>query len=1026
MSPKQTVFDQEYQKLNLHQKEAVDTTEGPVIVIAGAGTGKTQTIALRIANILLTTQTNPANILCLTFTESGVDAMRKRLLTMIGPDAYKIRLHTFHSLSNSLVLQNPEAFGLHPASQAASDLDRADILQTCIQGLPDASKLKPWGDPLLYLYDVTSAIQSLKREGFTPSSFLNLLNQHQTALVKLQPFYQQLKTLRATKGKDVEITHHWQTLNLDPSLSPSLHALLQSQFNLQKNGFFAKPTDFKAALVNILEDLQDNLPKLLELQKIYLDYQKGLQAKFLYDYDDMILMLQHKLKSDPGYLLSLQEQIQYILVDEYQDTNSAQNEIIYSLASYFDQPNLFVVGDDDQSIFRFQGTSLENVYAFYLKYHPKVIALQHNYRSQAHVISSANQVIQNNLTRISNYLPDLDKSLLPATDIDPNPINVFSAPTPIQENYWIAQKIGELLQAKTKPSEIAILTRTNNQAQEICQFLDQQNLKYFLESGQDIFQDSLIQQLLILFSAILDSSPLLISRVLALPLCQVNSLALFRYNREKFETKKIKQILHRLALCQKDLVTSTAHGLFLKTLERFQILKYIQSLPNNYLNLTKLKTLSDEILNLSGSRTSQQVFALLAQMQSQQVSLSSFLPEEFKQDSLRIMTVHKAKGLEFEHVFLPSCNSKTWGNSGAHSKLKLPPGILPLATNSLTAADNHEDERRLFYVALTRAKNQVYLTYSQSTADGKPQQPSLYISEISPDLLDYQKSAVDHQTALTTFFTPNPKPNISDKFQVYLSDYLKNKYVLTATDLNSYLLCPFCFYQQKILRVPTEKSKHVLYGTAIHDTLSQYYKNVKQQPTLQNLLDFFRRSLHPHQFINQAEYQESLSRGEAALVAYYPHLQQEQFSEVLVEQNFNSPQLFFQKIPITGKIDKITLNPNQVTLTDFKTGNPDSKHKELNTNPENFGPYYRQLLFYWQLLKLSHKSNLIPTNLAIEFVELSTQKKQFISKNFVPNPEHLKVLQQEIQDIYQKIIALDFFTIGDSCPDPHHLHLLFK
>ncbi|MGH9857805.1 MAG: UvrD-helicase domain-containing protein, partial [Acidobacteriota bacterium] len=228
----QVTFKKLYAQLNPQQQVAVDTIEGPVMVVAGPGTGKTQTLAMRIANILLQTQMDPWNILCLTFTESGVVAMRERLRRIIGPPAYYVRIHTFHSFCNDIIQEHPNLFARSRQWQALSDVERVELMQELIDRLPGTSPLKPFGNPYLYLKDVISNIQALKQEDITPEQFGSVLRAIETFLQKSQDATAAFFALKPSERSEASCR--------------KIHT------TLQKTG---KEASLPASIVNILESM---------------------------------------------------------------------------------------------------------------------------------------------------------------------------------------------------------------------------------------------------------------------------------------------------------------------------------------------------------------------------------------------------------------------------------------------------------------------------------------------------------------------------------------------------------------------------------------------------------------------------------------------------------------------------------------------------------------------------------------------------------------------------------------------------
>jgi DNA helicase-2/ATP-dependent DNA helicase PcrA len=357
-------FDELYKKLNLRQREAVDAIEGPVMVVAGPGTGKTQILTLRIANILKKTDTPPDAILALTFTEAGVAAMRKRLVEIIGSSAYRVGIFTFHSFCNDIIKRFPEQFPRIIGSINISDIDKISVIKELLDNgaalrghdadlrgkkfkTPkiDLKILRPYGDTFYYLHPVRQKISELKRENISPD--------------------------------DLELKI--KKLKLEIEAIPDLH---------HEKGAY------KGKIKGKYESTLKNIEKLKELLKLYRAYEKVLEERKLYDYEDMILEVIRALEEDEAFRLQVQEEYQYVLADEHQDANNAQNRVLELLTSFHQNPNLFIVGDEKQAIFRFQGASLEN-FQFFQKKFPKarMIILEDNYRSTQTILDAAHSLL---------------------------------------------------------------------------------------------------------------------------------------------------------------------------------------------------------------------------------------------------------------------------------------------------------------------------------------------------------------------------------------------------------------------------------------------------------------------------------------------------------------------------------------------------------------------------------------------------------------------------------------------------------
>ncbi|MCX6726760.1 MAG: ATP-dependent DNA helicase [Candidatus Shapirobacteria bacterium] len=1017
-----TDFISEYKKLNPEQKLAVDTIDGPVMVIAGAGTGKTQTIALRIGKILTDTQTNPSNILCLTFTENAALNMRQRLLSLIGPASYGVRICTFHAFCNGIIKDNPQYFLFSKKeSIPLNDVKQIQITRQLIDDLPGSSPLKNLNFSYFYQKDIIRSLTSLKKENITPDKFSGLIDLAVGFVKQATPVLEKLSAIRATPKAEVEV------VNLIYQLSQVANPLYQSRLDLFLKLFQSGASTLSVLKKNVIDFVTKtslNLPKLKDLLTIYRGYQQALIDQNLYDYDDMILWVINAFKTNPELLSQYQEQYQYILVDEFQDTNSSQYEIINSLIKDQELPNIFVVGDDDQSIYRFQGASVENVYSFYKQFETdlKIIVLKNNYRSHKLILDTSNQVISHNLNRITHYIDNLDKSLTTVSTFDPDPINLFTANSTLEESHHVAATIRKLIDTGTKPPEIAVLYRNNADITDLLPHLQRQKIKYLLSDAINILDTLEIQQLLTLFRYIFDPDNTgLYAQVLSFKFININSLTLYKIFHHQINPDKLKSIrkFHKnLAYVSKIINNSPADEVFNEIIRRFGYLDYILA-HSRFDVLKQLNALYSHLKSALQIEkiTLAQWMANLSILIEDGLNLNS-LPLLADQDvSIRLMTVHKAKGLEFEHVFLYKVLSGKWDSSTSRSLIKLPFGIVKTDLTALTADADLEEDRRLFYVALTRAKNQIYLSYSRFHDSGRQQLPSVFINEINPELIEEIKSTSDSETtALSSFFSSKLPQIASVNLKSYLNNYLTTQYRFNITHLNSYLRCPLCFFFKTILRLPQAKTKSLSFGTSVHGALAYLYQYHAPE---NKFLEIFARNLQ-RENLTPRDLSDLLEAGKIILSEYYSHYQTEFNSKCLIEKDFKNYNVRLDGIPLTGKIDKMEiLAKNFINVVDYKTGKPDSKYQELSPD----GDYFRQLVFYKILCSHAHGFEYKVKSGTIDFIQPNA-KGQYVRKNFDITIDAETKLTAQIKDIYKKILHLDFAPAAD-CPDPDHLHYLF-
>lgn len=1008
-------FDAAFAKLNEEQKAAATHIDGPMMVLAGPGTGKTQIIALRIANILKETQLEPHNILCLTFTESGVAAMRRRLMEFIGTAAYTVRVCTFHAFCNDIIKENPEKFLFSRELEPLADIERVQLFRRLLDELPDGSPLKPFADPYFYQRDLIKTLQDLKREDLSPDALEALLVSIEKTLAQHEASIENFIAIHGGSLKAEEV------YAMQSELEGTFIAGAFTGLDLEdkKSRTLAK-NNVKAVYL----DAKSQLPKQKALTAFYRRYQSELKAKGRYDYEDMILFSVEKLKSDKELLARLQEQYQYILVDEYQDTNGAQNEVVRLIGSYFENPNIFVVGDDKQSIYRFQGASLENMLEFYRAYKGSIelVTLQSNYRSQQTILDAAGSLIRNNEQGLENLIPELKQNLTSATTHASEKLRVAELESPNTERYFLAKEVQALIDLGSDPSAIAILYRNNRDSEELAELFLRLKIPFHLYSGKNILDDKEILKLIGLFEWLADPvHDRQLFFILNNDFLHFDSLEVLKLTRRAADQKTglweqletASQPLQDFRKKTADWLSASVNKTFVEFFE--QVLNesgYLENLlkkPDHLEQLNRLNTFFDQVKrwNKLNSNFHLKDFIEFVNLHRENQIAISEAELSTQKKAVALMTAHRSKGLEFDHVFLMQCVDKHWGNNPSRAKLKLPAGLLK--TLDALHKEKNEDERRLFYVALTRAKKTVTLSYAKISETGREEMPSLFLAELDPattQSLDTGRFEAQPEDRLQANFYPIVKEASAEE-EAFVKGLLQN-YTMSVTHLNNYLKCPRLFYYNNLLRVPRAKTKPEAYGTAIHESLKDLLTALGDNPTPDKelLLASFERHLK-REILMDRDQRSVLTYGRETLENYFDHYQNEFNSKVLLEYDFSSHNVHVDGVPITGKLDKIQiLDEIQkiVHTVDYKTGNPDSKSPELGAD----GSYRRQIIFYQLLCDNSTQFPYKMVSGEIDFIQKSTKENTFVRRRFEVTPEERQTLTATIKDVYADILNLKF------------------
>lgn len=986
-------FTSSYNHLNAEQKQAVDLLDGPVMVIAGPGTGKTQILATRIANILLKTDTNPSSILALTFTESGASAMKKRLISLIGETAYSVNIQTFHSFCSEVIATHPQFFSLAIDAQPLTDLDRFQFFEELILE-SNFENIKPVNAPLLYLRAALSNIQNLKREGISPEKFAKILEQEQQFLESDQEKLR--KTERAKREK--------------------------------------------------------NLLKNQELLQLYIKYQQKLVEQKRFDFEDMISLTVEAFQKEELLLLEYQERLQYFLIDEYQDTNSAQNQVIQLLASYWgDEANVFVVGDPNQSIYRFQGASLENTFSFLTTYqNATVITLQQNYRSTQLILDAAKELI-NHQSAQENLPVKIAQQLVSQTK-QSSQIELYEAPSSTLEHVFIAQKIQELVKSGIPAEEIAIIYRNNSESNPIADVLNRFGIRYDIEGGSDVLKHPTITQLLTFFGVMKDirvtGEDVNLFTLLNYQWLNFHSLVVLKSVRfanekriplysfltnptltkeftdqlsesEQAGAQKIIEFTHKLAYWSGLDAQVTFPVLFETVINESGFLSHLLDKPNSIEQLNLINTLFTEIKRLmqNDHRLNLEKFM---QIIATMIEHTLHLPEadlNIRRNAVRLTTAHKSKGQEWQVVFITGLVDKRWGNTVKRDLIPLPENILTFSKGS---DDQNEDERRLMYVALTRAKKQIFLSLAQTVQSGSSSRettPSLFLQELPKEFIKKDEefnASQDVQKLLAKLLQPqSEQPPQNEEEKVFIAGLLE-RFKLSVTALNTYLECPYEFKLKTLLRVPRVKPSYLSFGTAIHKALEFLFQFLKdhqgENPSINAVLEAYKTALEKEP-LTEADFTIRLAQGQTLLKKYYENYKNEFVTPLFVEKSFgvgfSKPML--DDIALSGKMDKIeplNFSARTVKVVDYKTGRVQTRNEIEGKTKNSTGNYKRQLVFYKLLADLDRSFKMTVEQAEFDFVQSKDDK--FTKHSFSIMKDDVEELKGVIREVMTKIRNQEF------------------
>lgn len=1021
----QDLFAERYEKLNAGQQEAVDTIYGPVMVIAGPGTGKTEVLSMRIARLLASdAQVQPADILCLTYTDEATASMRRRLLAIMGPAAHKVNIYTFHGFCNTVIQQNPDYFSLR-ALQPITDLERTELLYELLETLPKGHALRKLSGNIYFdAPKLARLFDLMKRENLRPADIERAVNEYIDDL-------------------------------------PS-----REKYTYKKNGKGYQKGDLKQAL----HDEEVTRMKATQAAANLFDlYTEKMKENGRYDFNDMIIWVLNAFKEEAGLLQSYQERYQFMLVDEFQDTNGAQSELLYTLTQFWDDPNLFVVGDDDQSIYEFQGARIRNIIDFYERYKEtvKVVVLPQNYRSSQAILDKATATITNNRQRLIYQLTqlNLDKNIVAANgrfkdgaDTVTPEIRIYS--NILNEEADVIMRIEALRQQGVKLHEVAVLYAQHKQAANLMELMERKGIPYTVKKPVNILDEPLVQQVVNIlyyldeerkqpFSAEARLFEMLHAPYYGIAPSDIATLSLYLQQKEVPRNERYWRLLLAKGLLLESMNLPSAPALYRighcvdswmqqqlslplpllveKIVYESGIVAHLLKGTDYVWHMQVLHTLFAHVRELYERKATIRPAELLRNIERMNDEHISIPVQKVIQNDngVKFFTAHGAKGAEFEHVFLIGCTKNFWEEKrGAGNEYKLPDTI------TLTADDDDksykaEVARRLFYVALTRAKKHLYVSYAQQDNIGKELSNSVFIDEIStPDERITHTVPADAMVShLEWAMEPVSALRIELANRAWIERTLQ-QFTLSYTTLSKFLRCPLTFYYESVLKVPVLKGDALGFGSAVHNALERYFKEMKEAggtfPPKDSLIKYFDTALYfEGESFTPLEYDRRKEQGHNILDAYYDRNINHWSKNVEIE--WKVPRLLLDGVPVTGKIDKLEFEGNTCTVIDYKTGNPD--YCTTQVSPPNDrqplgGDYWRQMVFYKLLIEAQPERVWRVQIGKFDYIEPGKKTGEYVQKVVPVFEQDEAIVRAQIKEAYGKIMNHDFDE-GCNKPDCH-------
>ncbi len=878
--------------LNELQKEAVTHGEGPLLIIAGAGTGKTKVITHRIAWLVATKMAKPEEILALTFTDKAALEMEERVDILLPYGFANVFISTFHAFGDRLLREYSLELGWGGELKVLSRPEQLVFFRQHLFEFP-LDYYRPLGSPTKFVEAMVTLFSRAKDEDVTPQEYLR--------------FAQGLKKEAERNPKDRE--------------------------------------------------LSEEARRQEELARTYQLYQELMAKEGMLDFGDQVALALKLLRERSEVLREVQDRFKFILVDEFQDTNYSQFQLLKMLAAR--HQNLCVVGDDDQSIYKFRGAAISNILGFTDAYpRAKRICLVKNYRSAQIILDCAYRLIQNNNPDRLEEKEGLDKRLEAAHCV-PGEVKHLHFDTLTTES----DRVAELIEEKVKGggynySDFAILVRANSDADPFLRALNMKGIPYRFSGNRGLYQREEIRLLISFLHCLSDfqdsislfnlaSSPIYRLRMRDLIRCMNAAQRSNRTLHWVFEHLDEFPLLEELSSDSRERI-----GRITGDIDRF--LEYSRTEPTGVV-LYKFLTETGYLAELIQSKDQDdhlrmqniaKFFELVRRYRRIAVEdrvqnfvehLDSLMEAgddpaaaeaDLDAEAVQVLTIHQAKGLEFKVVVMVGLVQNRFPHTRRREPLSLPE---PLIKEILPSGDFHlQEERRLFYVGMTRAKRELYLTSARDYGGHRPRKVSQFVMEA----LDKPKADIDYLpiSALEAIRrnAPRPKkvaeplPPLPQGTPLSLSFY----------QLDDYLTCPLKYKYIHILRVPILPHHAVIYGKALHQAVGEYYlrKRKGMRVDLDDLIGIFEGAWRSEGFLSPQHEELTLQAGRKALAGFFEAQEQEGITPLLVEEDFS---FILDGNRIRGRWDRVDRRNGGIYIVDFKSSQINDQEKADRRAREN-------------------------------------------------------------------------------------------